>query len=121
MLSEVQDTMRAMCTPEFVEKMADKIRATRETSSVEHPGAAVDQLVKELPKLNDGEKDSILENLIRNQDYTKWGMVNAVTAVANLDDIDHHRGLELQSIGWNIAELNTASWSRIAQAEKVAA
>ncbi len=47
-----------------------------------NPIAAVAELGKVYP-VTQGERDSILTHLIRGGDYSKWGMVNAITETAN--------------------------------------
>ena len=62
-----------------------------------------------------GERDSILMNLIRNSDYSKWGMVNAITELAN-DHPSYDRAVELQAMGGRVLELKPTQWREIATA-----
>lgn len=119
-IAEVTDSIKALTSEENVRKMGDTLRATKDTVVVENTFAAVDQLAKELD-IRDGEKESIISNLLSDGDFTKWGMLNAVTKVANTDAVDYERACELETIGGQLIDMNTAQWNRIALAEKVAA
>jgi hypothetical protein len=118
--AEVTDTLRTLSSPEKAQAMAAKLRATKDGEQVKDAFAAVDVLAKELPIL-DGEKQGILESLIRDGDYTRWGMLNAVTEQANRDDISYERACEFEEFGAKLIDLTNAQWKRIALAEKVAA
>lgn len=119
-IAEVTDAMKALTNPENVQKMGDALRATKDTIVVENAFAGVDQLAKEVD-IRDGEKESIIANFLQDGDFTKWGMVNAVTKIANTDAVDYDRACDLEKIGSQLIEMNTTQWNRIALAEKVAA
>lgn len=119
-IAEVTDTMKALTNPENVQKMGDALRATKEGAQVENAFAAVDQLAKEVD-IRDGEKESVIQNMLEDGDFTRWGMINAVTKVANTDAVDYERACELEQIGGSLIDLHTSQWNRIANAEKVAA
>jgi hypothetical protein len=73
-------------------------------------------------ELNIAEKHqrSILESFIRDQDYTQWGMVNAVTEQANKTE-DYVKASEFEEVGNKIINLPANKWNRIAQLEAIAA
>ena len=56
---------------------------------------------------------SILESLIRNADYSQWGLANAFTNAANSDDIPYDTSSELEVIGGKIIELSPSEWKTI--------
>jgi len=115
-IAEVTDTMTALTNPENVQKMGDALRATKEGTQVKNAFAAVDQLAKEVP-VRDSEKESIIENLLSDGDMTRWGMLNAVTKVANTDAVDYERACELENIGGQLLDMQMSQWNRIAVAE----
>ena len=119
-IAEVTDAITALTNPENVQKMGDALRATKDTIVVEDAFAGVDQLAKEVD-LRDDEKQSVITNFLQDGDFTKWGMLNAVTKVANTDTVDYERACELEQIGSDIIDLNTTQWNRIALAQTVAA
>lgn len=120
-VAEMADAMTALTNPENVQKMGDTLREAANTAAVKSPFAAVDTLAKEITNIREADKESILENLMTDRDYTKWGMLNAVTKIANSDDVDYERACELEDIGAQILSMNLRQWNRIAEAERVAA
>ncbi len=65
--------------------------------------------------LNETEGASVLRNLINGGDLSRWGMANAVTAIAN-DVDDYDRAIELERIGGNVIQLDKKDWTEIAVA-----
>ena len=61
------------------------------------------------------EKDNILESLIKGQDYSRWGLLNAVTAQAN-EVKSYDRAIELEEMGGKILGMNQSTWRDIAEA-----
>lgn len=119
-VAELTDTFGALTNTDNVQKMGDALRAASQTSEVKDSFAAVDTLAREVD-LRDSEKQGVLENLLRDGDLTKWGMLNAVTKLANSDEVPYERACELESVGNDILNLSFRQWARIADAEKVAA
>lgn len=119
-IAEVTDSMASLTNVENVQKMAAALRATKEGPKVKDAFAAVDVMVKELD-VRETEKESVLTNLLTDGDFSRWGMVNAVTKLANADDVSYERACELEQIGGKMLDLTNAQWQRIATAEKVAA
>jgi hypothetical protein len=115
-VAEMADALRAFTSPDTVQKMGDKLRALKERRPVDEPVAAVELLVKEIPDLREADKSSILENFIRDQDYSQWGMVNAVTELANSDEIEYERACELEKLGAKIIDFSATQWDRYAMA-----
>ena len=58
-------------------------------------------------------------NLIRDADYSQWGLVNAITAAAN-DHPSYDRAVELQTLGGRVLALKPSDWRQIATAKPVA-
>ena len=54
-------------------------------------------------------------------EHTGMSFVDAVTELANSDDVSYERACELENIGAQILQFNQAQWHKIATAEKVAA
>ena len=86
-------------------------------------GAANRQLIELLSKehgLVQTEQDEVLKNLIEDRDYTRWGVVNAVTKVANSEAVSYDRASDLESLGGKLIDITNANWKRIAEAVPVA-
>ena len=115
--------MAKLASPEFTQQVGERIRTLRNTESVKDPHAAVEAVTKEL-RMNETEAKNVLESFIRDQDYTQWGMVNAVTQQANPrpdSDLDYNRASKIEEMGAKIIDLNFRQWNKIAQLEAVAA
>ncbi|KKM03401.1 hypothetical protein LCGC14_1774820 [marine sediment metagenome] len=118
-LSQVTDVMHAIATPEFVNMMGNKLRSLKEGTKIENPVPAIEVLAKE-NGLTQTESDQVLQNLIEDRDYSRWGMVNAVTKVANSDAVDYDRASDLEVLGSKLIDINAANWKRISEAVPVA-
>lgn len=65
--------------------------------------------------LLEGERASVLRNLIEGADLSRYGFHNAVTAVAN-DIESYDRATELEEIGGRIINLDRREWHNMAMA-----
>jgi hypothetical protein len=115
-IAELTDSMKALTDEENVRKMGDALRATKEGTQVKDAFGAVDQLAKEV-SIRDAEKQDIISNLLTDGDFSRWGMLNAVTKVANTEKVDYERACELENIGAQIIDMQMNQWNRIAVAE----
>ena len=120
-MSQLTDVMAAIANPEFSQLMGDKLRSINTGATIENPVPAIQLLSKDIG-LTERESDSALENLIRDQNYSQWGAVNAVTKIANESE-SYDRACELEEIGAKLIDLTNLQWQRIANAqpEQVAA
>ncbi len=62
----------------------------------------------------------MLTRLIEDRDYSRWGMVNAVTATAN-DHESYNRAVELEYLGGRMLNMPAKQWQPIAEAERLSA
>jgi len=60
--------------------------------------------------LSDGERDSVLKNLINGHDLTQWGLSNAITATSQDDALSYDRASDLERFGGQVLELNQKQW-----------
>ena len=113
-LLEIRDAVTTFADPKWFDDFVQKLKAATETKRIEKPVEAVQLLGKTIGFSKD-EGDSILERLIRGGDYTQYGMLNAVTNLAN--DVDSYdRATELEYAGGQILDLPRSQWERIAEA-----
>ncbi len=112
---KIRDSIRAIARPELFDRILSEMRDAARQQPVSNPIAAVSELGKTY-SMAQGEPDSILTRLIRNADYSKWGMVNAITELAN-DHPSYDRAVELQAMGGRVLELKPNDWRRIAAAQ----
>jgi len=111
---KIRDSIRALAQPQLFNRILAEMRQATQQQPISNPIAAVSELGKDYPMVQ-GERDSILMNLIRNSDYSKWGMVNAITELAN-DHPSYDRAVELQAMGGRVLELKPTQWREIATA-----
>ncbi|MEI2804427.1 MAG: hypothetical protein V9G18_00275 [Albidovulum sp.] len=114
---KIRDSIRAIARPELFDRILSEMRDAAQQQPVSNPIAAVAELGKAYP-VAQGERDSILTILIRGGDYSKWGVVNAITETAN-DHPSYDRAVELQAMGGRVLELKPTEWRQIASANPV--
>ncbi len=115
-LLECRDAVTTFADPEYFEKSVETFREAANTRPAERPARAVETLAKSKGfDFTEGEQESILESFIRGGDYSKWGMLNAVTNIANKVD-DYDRASELEVLGGKVLDLNPTQWETIAVA-----
>jgi len=109
-----RDTLRASLDESAFEAAVATLREATEGTKVTSPIAATKRLAKSY-SLSDEEQETVLLNLAHGGDFSRWGMLNAVTATAHtIDNFD--RAVELEEAGWDIATLSNREWERIAVA-----
>jgi hypothetical protein len=114
LMLKLTDVVRASLDQVQFNSHLARMRVATEGETVARPVQAVEQLSKAFT-FSSGEQDSILNNLIRGQDFSRWGMLNAVTAVAN-DHPSYDRATELEEIGGRILNLAANDWRVVAEA-----
>lgn len=89
-----------------------EVSRLQKAAGIEIPSIKVEDTVKDITKrfnLTDQEGESVLSNLIKGGDLSKWGLANAVTRLAhNAEDYD--RSVEFERIGGRIIDLDTTQW-----------
>jgi len=118
-MSAVSDVMRALGSVEFMVEMATKLRALRTGGEILKPIDAMPAIAQELD-LNEAEASTALEELIRSRDYSRWGLLNAVTGLAN-EAQSYERATELESLSQKILTLPLARWNQLREYVPVAA
>lgn len=118
-VSAARDVLTKLASPEFTQELGKRLRELKGTAAVKSAQAACEHVCKEL-RMTEGESASVLESFIKDQDYSQWGMVNAVTEVANKTD-DYNRASKIEELGNNIIQLNASQWNRVANLELIAA
>lgn len=91
-----------------------ELRESNNTTPAKEPFKAVEATAK-LFNLTDGEKEKTKLSFARLGNYTKWGMMNAVTEVANTHE-SYDRASDLEVMGGKIITMPNRDWDRIALA-----
>lgn len=58
----------------------------------------------------------VVKSFVGDRDYSKWGMADAVTQVAN-ETRSYERATELELMGGKIIDMPPSQWSRYVSAE----
>lgn len=114
LMKQIRDAVRQLSDPALFMRLVEKMKNATEGLQIKQPVQAVEKLTKtlSLPKL---EQDGILESLIREQDYSRWGLLNAVTQQANTTE-SYDRSVELEMVGGQILNMPSSAWKTIAEA-----
>lgn len=118
LMLELRDMINAMGNEKVTLAWADQLRAAKKGDTIAKPIAAIEVLAKSVGLL-ESEKDQALENLIREADMSRYGALNAITAIANQPETSYDRALELEEIGGSLLTMSQAEWNRIANSVKV--
>lgn len=112
-ISAGRDVLRHLASPEFTQHMGSTLRRLAEGKQALDPHHTVAKVCDELT-IGETHRKSILESFIRDQDYSQWGMLNAVTQVAN-NAADYETAQTFEEAGAKIINLPANRWNRIAE------
>lgn len=115
----LRDMIGGMGSLAVAQAMGDALRAAKTGDTIAKPVAAIEVLAKAVGLL-EGEKDQALQNLIAEADFSRYGALNAITAIANQPETSDDRALELEEIGGSLLTMSQSEWNRIANTVKVA-
>lgn len=111
-LSHLSDIIRAAANPDvFCDVVADL-----QDAAGRRIGRNVEETVENITKhltLTKEEGTSVLENLVRDGDYSQWGLANAVTRTAQ-DVSSYDRASDLEKFGGKVINLKPSEWQKIA-------
>lgn len=109
-----RDTLRASISDTRFEEAVATMKATVDTSPIERPIKASEELSQRF-SLSDEERDDVLTALLKGGDMTQWGLLSAVTSAAQGRE-SFDRRVEMEELGWQVAELPGKEWQKIATA-----
>lgn len=107
---KVQDIVRAAVDETKFALTVEKMRTAMNIRTGENPVETV-EILGDRYLLNKNERGSILRHFIMGNDYSHYGLVNAVTR-SSQDVPDYNRATELERIGGSLLEEGVASASR---------
>ena len=118
-MSQVVDLIEGSLRKDVFEAEVDKIKRAMNDNIDEkaEPEKVIELSMKATGISGEGKKKSILSALASGNDgagYTRWGMVNSFTRVAQDESISYEESIELERAGGKILELSPASWKHIA-------
>lgn len=112
---KVRDTIRNFADGKWFADLMQKMQAAAQGETIRNPIPAVTELANRYG-IRQQERDNILTQLIGNGDYTRWGLLNSVTAVAN-DHDNYDRAVELEELGGKVLDMPRDTWKSIIEAE----
>ena len=109
-----RDELRASISEAAFQTVLRTLQETTDGEKIVAPIVATERLAKTF-SLSDGERDAVLMELASGGDMSRWGALNAITAAAKQSE-SFDRQVEMEEIGWSLAEITQNEWSRIAVA-----
>ena len=115
-IMKVQDTVRAAVDEARFAKVLDKLRESKQAklNTADIPGVV--KLASASLHLTDVESDGVFNQLIRDADYTLYGLANAVTRYSQ-DVADYDRASKLEEVGYQIITMSPELFRHINQTQ----
>ena len=112
---KVRDVVSATCNPEMFKAQIEKVRAATEDRILNDDLPAVMEVTAKKFGLSEKVRNSTLKNLIQGQDFTRWGLLNAITRTSQ-DVEDYDEATNLEHLGGKVLELPRSDWKVISEA-----
>jgi hypothetical protein len=113
--AKTRDTVRGLLSNLTLERIVQKMRdATEQPIPVANINEVV-EVTAEKFGYNEKTKGGILAHLIEDGDFTRYGLMNALTRQSQ-DEEDYELATQLETDGGRIIELARTDWKRIAEA-----
>jgi hypothetical protein len=109
-----RDVLKGILSEEVFSSTLDRMRSAASGEPVKAPIKAMEVLSQSIG-LTVEENQACLMNLMEDGDYSKWGVCNAVTKIANTTE-NYDRASELEMLGGKVIDLSAREWSTIAEA-----
>jgi hypothetical protein len=107
-----RDALDEAINGSWFNKELDKMKASA-IDVVAKPVDTVEKTVK-LLGLPESSKDSLLSNLIKGGELSRWGLANAVTALAHEDSFkDPDKAYQVETMGQQVLSMSKYDWERI--------
>jgi len=115
-IAELGEYLEAMATPAIFDKTLARLRDVADQELPAEPTLVVESLAARYNLLKP-EADSALLALAEGRDYTRWGLANAVTVLANTAT-NYDRAVELETLGGRIMQMPKSDYSALAKMPK---
>ena len=116
LVAELGEYIEAMAQPAMFEKTINTLRDVADQELPAEPQMVVSSLAARY-SLAKPEADSALLMLAESKDYSRWGLANAITILANSAD-DYDRAVDLETLGGRIMQMPKADYSALAKMPK---
>jgi hypothetical protein len=116
MIAELAEYLEAMARPEMFEKSLNALRDVADQVLPADPTLVVESLAARYA-LNKPEAESALIALAESKDYSRWGLANAVTVLANSTE-SYDRAVDLETLGGRIMQMSQKDYGDLARMPK---
>lgn len=111
-LSHLADIIKAAADPNVFHNVVSDLQDAAGRKMSGNVEETVENITRHLTLTQD-EGSSVLENLVRDGDYSQWGLANAVTRTAQ-DALSYDRASDLERFGGKVINLKPNEWEKIA-------
>lgn len=105
--AQARDAITAAVNQTTLDKITDRLNGVAQVR-LQDPAKAVELVTKRFD-ISQDEGKGVMANLISGGDVSQWGLVNAVTALANTA-ASYDRAIELETIGGKVAMLTPGAF-----------
>lgn len=109
---QLKDIWEHSIAPENFQERMNQLTAAKEDKMAK-PVVEVVELAAKKFNLSEDHGKSMLMTLAKEGDFSRWGLANAVTAIAN-DIDDYEQAHDLEKLGGKILALTAGEWRSIA-------
>jgi len=111
---QVRDVVKGAFNEAVFDAQIDRIRVTTDQPIEADPVKVVEFTAKRFG-MNDTERGSVLTNLIKGADLSRYGLFNAITRTAE-DLASYDRASDFERIGGQIIDLSPSQWKDVSNA-----
>jgi hypothetical protein len=111
-IAEMGEYLEALAAPARFEALMNTLREKADQVLPAEPQVVIESLAARY-SLRENEKNSALMALAGGNDFTRWGLANSITAIAN-DATVYDRAVELETLGGVIMSLPAAGYAALA-------
>jgi hypothetical protein len=116
MIAELAEYLEAMASPEMFEKTLNSLRDVADQALPAEPTLVVESLAARYG-MNKPESESALIALAESKDYSRWGLANAVTVLANSAS-NYDRAMDLEVLGGRVMQMNAREYNDLSRMPK---
>lgn len=117
LMLKVRDTVRAAVDQTHFDRVVAMMRDAKEAKITTRHIPDMIELASSDFNLSKKESSSVLDCLIRNGDFTLYGVANAVTQAAQGVE-SYDRSTDMEAIGFNVLAMPPAQWKRLNNVKK---
>lgn len=116
MIAELAEYLETMASPVMFEKQLGLLRGVADQDLPAEPTLVVESLAARY-SLQKPEAESALIALAESKDYSRWGLANAVTILAN-NAPSYDRAMDLETLGGRIMQMSQKDYNDLSKMPK---